>query len=72
MLGVEPASGCFYSRCDSDSPVLVVNAGRARGPAMTEAPSAVHVQEIREAGKRRLRIHLENIRTKENVVADLP
>ena len=66
-----PANGCFYSRCDNDSAVRVVNAGRARSPAMIEALRVVHEQEIGMAGERRLRLRLEHIRTEENKVADL-
>jgi hypothetical protein len=64
-------SGCFYSRCDTDSAVRVVNAGRVRGPATTEAVRLVHEEEIGEVGERRLRMRLEHIRTEENKVTDL-
>jgi hypothetical protein len=66
-----PVNGCFYSRCDNDSAVRVVNAGRARSPAMTEALRVVHEEEIGAVGERRLRMRLEHIRTHENKVADL-
>jgi hypothetical protein len=66
-----PANGCFYSRCDNDSAVRVVNAGRARSPAMTEALRVVHEEETGKGEERRLRMRLEHIRTEENKVADL-
>ena len=70
-IGVAPANGQFYSRCDNDSAVRVVNAGRARSPAMTEALRVVHEEEIGAPGERRLRMRLEHIGTLENKVADL-
>jgi hypothetical protein len=51
--------------------VRVVNAGRARSPAMTEALRVVHEEEIGAPGERRLRMRLEHIGTLENKVADL-
>ena len=70
-IGVAPANSRFYSRCDSDSAVRVVNAGRARSPGMTEALRVVHEEEIGAPGERRLRMRLEHIGTLENKVADL-
>ena len=70
-IGVAPANSRFYSGCDSDSAVRVVNAGRARSPGMTEALRVVHEEEIGAPGERRLRMRLEHIGTLENKVADL-
>ena len=71
VAGEEVANGCFYSRCDSDSAVRVVNAGRARSAAMTEALRVVREQEVGLPGERRLRVRLEHIGTLDNKVADL-
>ena len=70
-IGVAPANGRFYSRCDSDSAVREVNAGRARSPGMTEALRVVHEEGVGAPGERQLRMRLEHIGTPGNKVADL-
>ena len=71
LPGGGPANGQFYSRCDDESAVRVVNAGRARSTSMTEAMWVVREQEIGGPGDRRMRIRLEHIRTEVSKVADL-
>ena len=70
-LPTEVPNGNFYSRCDNDSAVQVVAAGRAKSPAMTKALRIVKEEEKGEKGQRSYRLRLEHISTLDNKVADL-
>jgi hypothetical protein len=69
--GRELPNGCFFSRCDNLSSVMVVEAGRAKSPAMTEALRIIKEVEIGKEGEPRMRMRLKHIGTYENKVADL-
>ena len=71
LPGGGPTNGEFYSRCDNESAVRMVNAGRMRSTSMTEAMWVMREQKIGGPGGRRMRMRLEHIRTEVSKVAGL-